>query len=262
HDHSSELSHIKIDFTPSSIQKHLQGKDVVICIFSGSDLRLSPVVVDAAISARIKLFIPSEFGLDTSSPKIRELLPPYQTRFEVQEQLRNSSLKWKAIYSGIMLEDGLKTGGVLGIDVMWGSVVVFPGAASLKVALSTYEDVASEIISALTAKDAADTTGRYTSTFTATLDDLIQIVEKQLDRKLDRYEGNIEGARKEAAERMKMGYFDGGVALMGRIAVWGPETGAWEKWAKNENPQDWQQTVGKMAQLVRDGDIGGDGCGC
>jgi hypothetical protein len=219
--------------------------------------------VDAAISAHVKLFIPAEFGLDTSSSKVRDVLPPYQTRFEVQGQLRKrNSIRWRAIYSGIMLEDALKTNGVLGIDVMWGSVAVFPGAENLKIAVSTFEDVAKQIVASLDQGEHDEEIHSYTSTFTASLDDLVKVVEKELDKKLDRYEADPEAARKEATERMTMGYFDGGVALMGRVAVWATGAETWEKWEKRDNADDWKDIVAKMTKLIRNGDIGGDGCGC
>ncbi|KAF8852233.1 hypothetical protein BDZ45DRAFT_695265 [Acephala macrosclerotiorum] len=259
---ASEIQHIKIDFSVTELEKQLKGQDGVVCLFSGSDLHLSSMMVNAASSAKIKLFITSEFGLDTSNLKIRELLPPYQTRFEIQEKLRKSSVKWKAFYSGILLDEAMKTDGVFGVDVMWGSVVVFPGADSLKVAVSTYDDVAEKIISALEMKDGDEQNEAYTSTFTASLDDLVKIVEKELDKTFDRYEGDFDGARKGAKERMQRGYFDGGVALMGRVAVWDSEIGAWEKWSKNENASGWEKKVARVAQQVRSGEIGGDGCGC
>ncbi|CZR65959.1 uncharacterized protein PAC_15859 [Phialocephala subalpina] len=263
HPHTgSEIQHIKIDFSFTELTKHFKSQDAVVCLFSGSDLHLSAMVIDAATAANIKLLIPSEFGLDTSNSKIRELLPPYKTRFEVQEKLQKSGVKWKAIYSGTMLEEAMKTDGVFGIDVMWGSAVVFPGADKLKVAVSTYDDVAKEIISVLEGKDGTEPNEIHTSTFTANLDELVKVVEKELDKTFDRYEGDFNSARKEAKERMQRGYFDGGVALMGRVAVWDSEVGGWEKWSKNENALGWEEKVAKVTQQVRKGEIGGDGCGC
>lgn len=171
-------------------------------------------------------------------------------------------MRWRAIYSGIMLDEAMKTDGVFGIDVMWGSVVVFPGAGNLKVAVSTYDDVAKDIISVLDGSLASEGNEVYASTFTATLDDLVKVVEKELNRTLDRYEGDFDGARREAKERMQRGYFDGGVALMGRVAAWDSKVGAWENWSKSENTADWEKKVAKVAQQVRNGEIGGDGCGC
>jgi hypothetical protein len=227
-------------------------------------------MVDAASSAGIKLFIPSEYGFDTRNAKIRALLPPYQTRFEVQEKLRASGLNWAAVYSGIALEDAMKTDGVLGIDVLWASAVVFPGSEGMRVPVSKWGDVAERIAgvvcSDIIGNGERDKSGNeiYAASFRATIGEIIEAIEEELDRTFDRYEGSLEGAKKEAAERMKMGYFDGGVTLMGRVAAWDSRVDAWAAWKDVEVAKkgEWRDEVKRVAKMVRDGEIGGDGCGC
>jgi hypothetical protein len=265
HKHASKITHIKTSFSETEVRAHLEGQDTVICILTGSDIHLSPLLITAASASGIKLFIPSEYGLDTSNPKIRELLPPYQTRYEIQELLKNIGLTWRAIYSGLMLEDALKTDGILGIDTLWASVVVFPNAETTAVAISTYDDVAKTIVRVAVAGggDAKAGNATYTSSFRVGLEELVSVVEKEIDKKLDRYEGDLEGAKKEASERFRRGFFDGGVALMGRVATWDREVNAWSGWENgNKNGERWEEEVKKVARLVRSGKIGGDGCGC
>lgn len=156
----------------------------------------------------------------------------------------------------------MKTDGVLGIDVLWASAVVFPDTQKTKVAISTYPDIAAQIVKSL------DEEGRdevvYASSFMVTIGEVIEAVEKELDREVDRYEGDLEGARKEASERMKMGFFDGGVALMGRVAAWDTNIRAWGSWKDGDatGQGKWKQEVKKVVRMVREGKIGGDGCGC
>lgn len=86
HKHGHEdpkISHIQTKFSEEDLQSHLNDTDVVICCLTGSDIHFAGPVIDAASKAGVKLFIPSEYGLDTSNAKVRELLPPYQTRFEI-----------------------------------------------------------------------------------------------------------------------------------------------------------------------------------
>jgi hypothetical protein len=265
HEHVSEIIHIKTSFSEAEVKTHLKGQDTVICILTGSDIHLTPLLITAASSSGVKLFIPSEYGLDTSNPKIRELLPPYKTRYEIQELLKTSGLTWRAIYSGLILEDALTTDGILGIDALWASVVVFPNAESTTVAISTYDDIAKAIvrIAIVGGGDAKAVNGVYSSRFRVGLEELVDAVEKEIDKKLDRYEGDLEGAKKEASERFKRGFFDGGVALMGRVATWDRDVNAWSGWQNdNENNKGWEEEVMKVARLVRSGRIGGDGCGC
>lgn len=177
--------------------------------------------------------------------------------------LKKSGLNWKAIYSGICLEEAMKSDGVLGIDVLWGSVVVFPGSET-KIAISSTKDIVKQIVDAV--KSDQEGNEVWKAGFRANLDQIVKVVENELDKEIDKYEGLLDGARKEAAERMKMGYFDGGVALMGRVAVWDRSVGAWEGWAEEtkdgKESNEWEQKVRKTVKSVREGGIGGDGCGC
>jgi hypothetical protein len=78
------------------------------------------------------------------------------------------------------------------------------------------------------------------------------------------YEGIYEGAKKEATERMRMGFFAGGVALLGRLAVWNDEVDAWSRWKQKdlEVEGDWLASVKRVVGMVRAGEINGGGCGC
>lgn len=97
------------------------------------------------------------------------------------------------------------------------------------------------------------------------METIVSVVEKEIDRTLDKYEGLYEGVQKEAAERMHMGYFDGGVALLGRVAVWNDNVDAWSglKESVLERQDDLETDVAKVARMIRNGEVGGgDGCGC
>ena len=265
------VSHVQISFSHEELARILRGKEAIICCFTGSDIHLSGALIDVASSIpSVKFFIPSEYGLDTSNAQIRELLPPYKTRYEIQEKLKASGMKWRAIYSGLVLEDALKTDGVLGIDVMWGSVTVFPHDMATRVAISTYKDVAKAIAEAAMGKGHGGREELHISSFRATLEEVVAAVEQELDKKLDEYNGSLEGARNEAEERMKRGYFDGGVSLMSRVAVWDRGIRAWRGWDagseavinKNDNNDGFEGQIGGIVRAMRNGDIGDDGCGC
>ncbi|TVY31513.1 hypothetical protein LSUB1_G008496, partial [Lachnellula subtilissima] len=239
HDHTSTsvIKHIKTDFSTPHLTSQLQNTHTIICVLHGSDMHLQSDLVSLCISPALpnaRFFMPSEYGLDTSNPQIRSLLPPYATRFAVQEKLRSHSqaLRYKALYSGLCLEESLKADGVLGIDVLWASLSSFPGTSGTQLAISSYTDIAGQIVRVvLEDEDGMPSGGKgnelYEAGFRATLDEIVRVVEQALDKPLDRYEADFQGARKEAGERMKMGFFDGGVSLMARVAVWDGGVGAW-----------------------------------
>lgn len=258
------MKHIQTTFEDSELIELLQGIDTVICLFTGSDIHLSSPLISAASAAGVELFIPSEYGLDTSNPKIRELLPPYRIRFEIQDLLVKSNLRWTSLYNGLVLEEALSVDGVFGIDVLWASVSVFPHKKSSEVPISSYEIICNKILDVISRDIAKEEIQNeiWACGFRVTLEEIIEVVEEQLEKPLDRYMGDFEGARKEAGERMKMGYFDGGVALMGKVAVWEEGISEWGDWEGNIIMQGWKEDVRRVVRLVRGGVNATGGCGC
>lgn len=212
----------------------------------------------------MKLFIPSEFAFDTSNPSVRKLLPPYETRNEIQQLLKQSGLNFRAIYAGVALEESLKVDGVIGVDCVWGSVTTYAHDGTQKVPFSTNEDVAKMIMEVIMAEDCEEGNEIWMSSFMVTLDELVERVEECLGRRIDRFEGDLEDARREARERIERGYFDGGVALMGRLAMWDEKMDSWKRWTKSRGrSQDvWKETVMGVMNKILAGKLGGSGCGC
>ena len=175
-------------------------------------------------------------------------------------------MRWTAIYSGLILEEALKVNGILDIDVLWATVAVFPHDENVKVALSCYRDVANAVVEVVMDGGEAKRNQTYAAGFLKTLEEVIGVVEEELGREVERYEGSLEGAKKEAAERMKMGYFDGGVSLMGRVAVWDKDINAWGAWKDasiiEKSAGIWEEEIRRVVKGVREGQIKGDDCGC
>lgn len=173
-------------------------------------------------------------------------------------------MDWKAINSGVVLEGGLKTDGVLGIDALWASVVVFPNRRETKIAISTYGDISQSIVRVISTGEKQLGNELHMCTFRASLQEIVNVVEKETDRSLDKYEGVYEGAKKEAAEGMRMGFFDSGVALLGRVAVWNDDVDAWSRYKEEdlEVGGDLVASIRKVVEIVRAGKIKGGGCGC
>jgi hypothetical protein len=70
-------------------------------------------LIDAAIAAGVKRFIPSEFGADLQNPKTRAFLT-YRTKVQVEEYLeklaREANLTYTYVYNSLLLDDGLALG--------------------------------------------------------------------------------------------------------------------------------------------------------
>jgi putative NADH-flavin reductase len=63
----SEIAVVKTDFDLASLTRAFQGKDAVISMIPIVSLGEQAVVIEAAIAAGVKRFVPSEFGSDSTA---------------------------------------------------------------------------------------------------------------------------------------------------------------------------------------------------
>ncbi|KAJ5316684.1 hypothetical protein PENANT_c016G10210 [Penicillium antarcticum] len=106
----------KVDYESlDSLKNALAGQDVVV-----STLGVGPVprathlrLVDAAVAAGVKRFIPSEYGCDTTHPNVAKL-PVFGDKVAVQEHLKKaneeSGLTYSFLITGPFLDWGLNVG--------------------------------------------------------------------------------------------------------------------------------------------------------
>lgn len=91
---------------PASLEKAFQGQDAVICLIATAEIPREGLIVDAAAKAGVKWFVPSEFGHDTTDPKVAELLPIFKGKVGVVEKLRSheATMGWTSIITGLFLD--------------------------------------------------------------------------------------------------------------------------------------------------------------
>lgn len=87
----------------------LRGQDaVVVCIARGGAIQAQTTIIDAAVEAGVKLFVPSEFGADTLADSLMDAVPIMQAKRKIINYLRSvcerSSLEWAGISSGAFLD--------------------------------------------------------------------------------------------------------------------------------------------------------------
>lgn len=75
----------------------------------GGGLPLQFQVIDAAVEAGVKRFLPSGYGFDNSNGKTQWLCPPFKLKFEIEQHLdakakQNPNFSWTDVASSIWLE--------------------------------------------------------------------------------------------------------------------------------------------------------------
>ncbi|KAH0841507.1 hypothetical protein AYO21_07102 [Fonsecaea monophora] len=99
---------VQVDYTSvESLTAALKGIDALVSTVAGEAIENQTVLIDAAIAAGVKRFIPSEYGTVTTSPKV-ENLPVYASMFKIkrylEEKAKAGKLTWTVLACGGFLE--------------------------------------------------------------------------------------------------------------------------------------------------------------
>ncbi|KAH7037090.1 uncharacterized protein B0I36DRAFT_371789 [Microdochium trichocladiopsis] len=122
---------VKVDYSSlESLTKALEGQDAVVSAAGNEGIPGQKVLVDAAIAAGVKRFLPSEFGSDLANPKARAL-PVFHFKVQVAEYLEAKAAELKdkftytRVYNNAFLDWGLAAGFLLDLRAakprVWGS---------------------------------------------------------------------------------------------------------------------------------------------
>ncbi|OOF96659.1 hypothetical protein ASPCADRAFT_206850 [Aspergillus carbonarius ITEM 5010] len=111
--YASNINVFEVDFdSVKSLTTALEGIDAVVSTVGGTTIDNQTVLIDAAIAAGVKRFIPSEFGSVTTSPKL-ENLPVYSSmsriRKYLQEKTATGELSWSVLACGAFLDSVLNS---------------------------------------------------------------------------------------------------------------------------------------------------------
>lgn len=104
---------IRVDYeNPTDLTQALQSQDALVSTLTTFSIGTQKLLIDAAIAAGVKRFLPSEFGSDVSIPSIRAM-PMYKDKIEIDAYLRERcaqrdvEMTWTAIYCSCFLDWGI-----------------------------------------------------------------------------------------------------------------------------------------------------------
>ncbi|KAH7116336.1 putative isoflavone reductase like protein P3 [Dactylonectria macrodidyma] len=108
-----------VDYNDSnSLVEALKGQDAVVSTLSREATLLQLSLIDAAVTAGVKRFIPSEFGGNLQNPNSRQLLN-YKEKVQVKEHLEKKSktheITYTYIYNNVFMDWAIETGILLNL---------------------------------------------------------------------------------------------------------------------------------------------------
>ncbi|KAH7193799.1 uncharacterized protein B0J16DRAFT_336021 [Fusarium flagelliforme] len=106
----SNVKVIKVDYDSlSDLTSALQGIDAVVSAVGSLAIPSQNLLIDAAIAAGVKRFLPSEYGSNLVIPSVRKL-PTFATKVEIEDKLigLKDKISYTFVYNGIFLDWGIK----------------------------------------------------------------------------------------------------------------------------------------------------------
>ncbi|RAL10125.1 isoflavone reductase family protein [Aspergillus homomorphus CBS 101889] len=194
------------DKSESELVKIFTGQDAIISAIAAQAVPQQRVLIDAAVKAGVKHFVPSEYGHDTRNEQAAQLLPPFFVthKRQVVEYLQSKEvegLKWTAFVTGydfsrkhamILKEYG---------DYHWSTTTFHIAALAVKNAmLMTSEKIANRYL--------------FVESFNVSQKGILCALEELTSTKWDVSYHDAEEERRVAVEKLSRGNFSAIPTLM------------------------------------------------
>ncbi|EME42050.1 hypothetical protein DOTSEDRAFT_72970 [Dothistroma septosporum NZE10] len=270
HEHSGVTIH-KSDSTPGALKSLLLdvNPDLVFSTQASGSYDFQKQIIDSAIEADVKRFIPPEFSQDALNEQIQHRLPPVKERARtiqyLQEQSSNGKIEWVAIATGSSLEHAIISGNI-GFDLQWQSATIHGTGKERFPASSTAWDgrAAAAVIERW---DEVKNQYLYASGMTTDTNEILEQLQSTTGQKWEKGSMGVEDILHEAERRFERGFPDAGMFLMERSVLFDDKLDAVKPFVE----KDAKQVLGLEAEgleslikkVIHDyKHHGKGGCGC
>ncbi|KAF2239703.1 NAD(P)-binding protein [Viridothelium virens] len=216
---------IPVDYTSvASLTAALQGQDAVVSALSPAVADQIPLI-DAAIAAGVKRFLPSEFGCDTLNANAAKL-PVFGRKVQVHDYLAEKAKDGKVTYTlmmtGAFLDWALGT--TLIVDLKGGVTSVYDGG-DRESSMTTLPDIGRAVVGVLKHPKETENRAVYTQSASVTQNRVLAIANKVAGKKYETKPASTVEVEKDAHERVKKGDMSAMYDFL-RRALWGEGFGS------------------------------------
>ncbi|KAI8180830.1 Isoflavone reductase-like protein IRL [Colletotrichum sp. SAR 10_86] len=235
------VTHVKSDFSEASLSNVVKGQDAVVSTLSSISpadaLASQNSLIDAAIAAGVKVFIPSEYGVDTSDPSAPEIIPFLTDKIATLDYLKKNQdkISWTAIVSGAMFDWGLAIPGFGGWNVAARTVIIYDGG-DIPFDATNLDQVGRAISKSLKNPELTKNQHVYVNSFTITQNQVLRALEKVTGEKFDISHGSVEELWQNGAAQVQegqplgaLGLIAGAVYGKGGLAQYSAKRGLWNE---------------------------------
>ncbi|KAF1925498.1 isoflavone reductase family protein [Didymella exigua CBS 183.55] len=264
------VSHQKSDFSPASLESALAGQDLVISTTAGGDSDQQIRIIDAAIAAGVRGFVPHEFGHDTLNKGVSSRVAKSGGRAKVIEYLREACKKtagfeWVGVATGYTLDTGLISGN-MGVDMEWHSATLH-GTGTETFAASSLQRVGQVVARVIVDWDEVANQYIYAAGTLTSANEVLRSAEKTTQREFTVGNYDVEDCIKEGEARIQRGYPDSGMFLLERSILYDEGLDAAEPFQRCSSNKLLQLESESVETIVANAyhelrHHGKPGCGC
>jgi hypothetical protein len=174
-----KTSSIEDDYPTPKLLDAFRDQDAVVSLISPWAAKVQEHIIDAAVEAGVKRFIPAEFGYDTLNPNAIALLPGLQVRVDVINHLKSQETKgltWTAIATGGFFDWGLGNG-FTGFDLANRKAMIYDDGDQ-PFSTSTVPSIGIAVARVLLHLEATQNHFVFISSFTTTQNEILAKLEK------------------------------------------------------------------------------------
>ncbi|GAB7350329.1 hypothetical protein MBLNU459_g0961t1 [Dothideomycetes sp. NU459] len=225
---------VKVDYdSQESLVAALKGQDAFVSnIPNHID---QPKLIDAAITAGVERFIPSEFGSNVSGNENNQKLPVFQGKLKTQQYLheREDKISYTLIVTGAFLDWGIKVGFL--INAKGGPTRLYDGGNRPR-STTTLADIAKAVVGVLNNPDETKNRTVFVESAAVSQKQLLELAKKKNpDLKVETEEVDTSKLLEESHALLGQKDADIGQAMIGFIIVSIHADAHGGRFAKNDN---------------------------
>ncbi|KAM0206786.1 hypothetical protein ACHAQI_008011 [Fusarium lateritium] len=223
------------DFSEADLVSALKDQDVVISALGVEGFSQQQTIVDAAVRAGVKRFLPSEFSSSSEDPAVLRLMPLFEQKKNLIDYLKSKEkdgLTWTGLATGLLFDWGLANG-FLGFDIDNHTATIWDDG-NRKFTLTNEKQLAQAVVSVL--EHPQETRNRYLYVYSVetTQSEILQSLEKSTETKWTVHATSTDQQVTEAHEKLSGGDFSGGFILV-RATTFGNTDGLRSNYAEEKS---------------------------
>lgn len=232
------VNFITTDYSAASLLDAFKGQDAVISTVSSTQpgaLDLQKSLIDTAITAGVKIFVPSEYGVDTSDRSSPNSIPFLAEKIAILDYLRErqDKISWIALITGSLFDWGLRIPGFGGWDLGARSVTIYNGG-DIPYEATNLDQVGRAIAKSLKIPELTKNQHVYVNSFTVTQNKVLDALERITGDKFTVSHSTVEDLWQGGATQLKEGQPLGLLAMIagtiygkGGLANYSATKGLW-----------------------------------